>query len=215
MQSSGLASFGEQQSSVVCLRQTTTRATQNMASLALSGGRCAFLAGGVSGGVAKFRSSSSRENTACAVSPRLLPSVIISAAHGAESCKSVVAAARSKRVDGGCITRASVSTTLRGGRRGAKTLSALGWSGPLISATDSWGMWAAILCASSFGLWCDAHHSTTSLSRYHTKYSSIAPQPTPKRLLHLYVGFGFSPAERTCFRNVLCSDGPTNRDCGC
>lgn len=32
---------------------------------------------------------------------------------------------------------------------------AAGLAAPLISPTDQWGMWAAILCASSFGLWGD------------------------------------------------------------
>jgi hypothetical protein len=40
-------------------------------------------------------------------------------------------------------------------RRGASLRARAGFSAPLIAPTDTWGMWAAILCASSFGLWGD------------------------------------------------------------
>jgi len=52
-----------------------------------------------------------------------------------------------------------------------------GIAAPLIAPTDHWGIWAAILCASSFGLWV----GTTS---------TRAKRPFGYISIHLYRGFG-------------------------
>jgi hypothetical protein len=98
----------------------------------------------------------------------------------------VVAAYAPTQVDlapsGSTARRQSHSTTTPPPPRIARgaSLRTRGFAGlvaPLIAPTDQWGMWAAILCASSFGLWVGWARMNFSVSCPHRTLHSANQSP--------------------------------------